>query len=86
MSSVAEVKGSIAAILERVGEVHESLAGVAETLTETVAALGETADGSEHEMMEASRQAFQNALDKITECQESVRLGAEQAETYSALI
>lgn len=86
MTSVAEVKDSIAQTLQRSDEIFEALAHAAEKLSEAHELLALTVEGSGHEAVVNARAAFRQALEKAAECQEAVQLGVEEVQTYTAMI
>lgn len=86
MTSVADVKVSIAQALEQTDDILGSLAHVLERLTEVHELLAQTVEGSGHDTVVNARLAFRQALEKATECQEAVQLGVEEAQSYTAMI
>lgn len=86
MTSVAEVKVSIAQALEQTDDILGSLAHLLEKLTEVHELLAQTVEGSGHDAVVNARAAFRQALEKATECQEAVQLGVEEAQSYTAMI
>lgn len=86
MTSVAEVKVSIGQALDQTDEIHAALAHVTEKLSEVIELLSVTVEGSGHEAVVNARAAFRQALDRAVECQEAAALGAEEVQTYTAVI
>jgi hypothetical protein len=86
VTSVADVKVSIAQALEQTDDILGSLAHLLERLTEVHELLAVTVEGSGHDAVANARLAFRQALEKATECQEAVQLGVEEAQSYTAMI